>query len=161
MRTGANEQGRRPPGVDDATVAAVGKLSEAYEYLIRARGHLYSWHQLMGRTDLLLGDAVDMLREAGHDGVADEIERQHVGRNVIDGRWSFQVVEEFDDDYFGPLTALDRQVQDQLMAGVRHVFESEMKDERRTPGRPGHERRPRAAWRSDVEVEGKEAVTDR
>ena len=161
MRTGANDQGRRPPGVDDATVAAVGKLSEAYEYLIRARGHLYSWHQLMGRTDLLLGDAVDQLRTAGHGELADEIEREHVGRNVIDGRWSFQVVEEFDDDYFGPISALEQEVQDRLVAGVRHVFESEMKDDRRTPGRPGHERRPRAVWRRDVEVGGEEAMSDR
>jgi len=161
MRTGANEHGRRPPGVDDATVAAVGKLSEAYEYLIRARGHLYSWHQLMGRTDLLLGDAVHRLREAGHGDLADEVEREHVGRNVIDGRWSFQLVEEFDDHYFGPITALEQTVREHLTAGVRHVLESEMKDERRTPGQPGHERRPRAAWRSDVEVEGEEALSDR
>jgi hypothetical protein len=161
MRTGANEQGRRPAGVDDATVAAVGKLSEAYEYLIRARGFLYSWHQLMGRTDLLLGDAVDKLREAGHGELADEIEREHVGRNVIDGRWSFQVVEEFDDDYFGPITAVEQQVRERLTAGVRHVFESEMKDERRTPGKPGHERRPPAAWRREVEVEVEEATSDR
>ncbi|MCW2691457.1 MAG: hypothetical protein JWM67_61, partial [Mycobacterium sp.] len=39
----------RPDGVSDGTVEAVGKLSEALEYLVRARGHLYSLHQLVGR----------------------------------------------------------------------------------------------------------------
>ena len=40
----------RPAGVDDATVEATGKLSEALEWVERARGHLYEFHQLMGRA---------------------------------------------------------------------------------------------------------------
>ena len=32
--------------VDDRTVEAVGKLTEALETVERARGHLYSFHQL-------------------------------------------------------------------------------------------------------------------
>jgi hypothetical protein len=64
---------RRPDGTDDATVAAVGKISEAYEWLIRARGALYTFHQEMGRADLTLGEAVEQLRAAGHDGLADRV----------------------------------------------------------------------------------------
>ena len=65
------ESHQRPAGLDDATVEAVGEVSEALEYVERARGHLYSFHQLMGHGDLLLGKACDKLREAGHDAVAD------------------------------------------------------------------------------------------
>src|SRR5690606_3294937 len=36
---------RRPAGVDDDTVAAVGKLGEALEWVERARGRLYDFHQ--------------------------------------------------------------------------------------------------------------------
>lgn len=64
----------RPDGVDDATVEAVGAVSEALEWVERARGELYSFHQLMGRADLLLGEACDKLRDAGHDAVADRLE---------------------------------------------------------------------------------------
>lgn len=39
---------RRPDGTDDATVAAVGKLSEALEKVEEARGHLYAFHRLCG-----------------------------------------------------------------------------------------------------------------
>jgi hypothetical protein len=46
----------RPEGVPDDAVRAAGTLSEALEYLERARGHLYSFHQLIGRADLLLDD---------------------------------------------------------------------------------------------------------
>lgn len=142
----------RPDGVDDATVEAVGTMSEAFEYLIRARGHLYSFHQFMGRVDKLMGEAADELREAGHGEIADRIEAEVVGRNAIDGRWTFQIVEEFDDLYFRPVEAHERGVRDELMAGRRHVFESELKDGRITKGRPGHERRPPAAHSDRVDT---------
>jgi hypothetical protein len=132
----------RPPGADDATVAATGTLSEALEYLVRARGHLYSFHQLMGRVDLLLGDAADELAAAGHAEQAERLRAEIVGRNVLEGRWTFQIVEEFDDTYYRAVEAAERRVRDELMAGRRHVFESEMKDERRSVGRRHHERRP-------------------
>ena len=53
--------------IDDATVEAVGKLTEALETTDRARGHLYSFHQLTGGADLQLGEACELLRKAGHD----------------------------------------------------------------------------------------------
>ncbi len=95
--------GRRPDGVNDATVEATGSVSEALEFVERARGHLYSFHQLMGHADLLLGEACDKLRAAGHDDIADRLEGELVGRNVLYGRWTFQVVEEFDDSYWSRL----------------------------------------------------------
>jgi hypothetical protein len=133
---------RRPEGVDDDTVAAVGKLSEALECLERARGHLYSFHQLMGHTDLLLGDATDDLRVAGHGAIADRLDEDLVGRNVIEGRWTFQIVEEFDDTYWSVFRDHERRVRDELEGGVRHVFEAEMKERRRTHGRRHHESGP-------------------
>lgn len=134
--------GRRPAGVADDTVAAVGSLSEALEYVERARGHLYSFHQLMGHADLLLGETCDKLRGAGHAEIADTLAIDMVGRNVLDGRWTFQVVEEFDDGYWSVLRGHERAVRDALMNGRRHVFEAEMKERRRTAGRPGHEATP-------------------
>ena len=132
----------RPDGVSDATVEAVGKVSEALEYVERARGHLYSFHQLMGHADLLLGEAADALRDAGHRDIADRLTEDMVGRNVLRGRWTFQVVEEFDDDYWSLLRAHEKRVRDELLAGKRHVFEAEMKEDRRTKWRDGHEATP-------------------
>jgi hypothetical protein len=138
----AGDLGRRPDGVDDDTVEAVGSVSEALEYVERARGHLYDFHQLMGRADLTLGEACDKLRSAGHDAVAERIEADLVGRNVLHGRWTFQIVEEFDDTYWSVFREHERRVREELQNGVRHVFEAEMKERRRTKGRPGHEGRP-------------------
>jgi hypothetical protein len=138
----AGNLGRRPDGIDDDTVEAVGSVSEALEYVERARGHLYDFHQLMGGADLTLGEACDKLRSAGHGAVADRLETDLVGRNVLYGRWTFQIVEEFDDGYWSVFREHERRVREELQNGVRHVFEAEMKERRRTRGRPGHEGRP-------------------
>jgi hypothetical protein len=131
-----------PEGVDDTTVAAVGKLSEALETTERARGHLYSFHQLTGTADLQLGEAVDGLREAGHDELADRLERDLVGRNVLPGRWTFQIMEDYDDTYWSVFRAFEEQVRDELTAGRRHLHEANMKEDRRTQGHPDHTARP-------------------
>ena len=134
--------GRRPDGVSDETVEAAGSVSEALEFVERARGHLYSFHQLVGHADLLLGEACDKLRAAGHHDVADRLECELVGRNVLHGRWTFQVVEEFDDNYWSIFRDHERRVRAELQQGARHVFEAEMKEKRRSIGRSGHEGRP-------------------
>lgn len=126
----------------DATVDAVGKVTEALEWVERARGHLYSFHQLMGRADLLLGEACEALREAGHDDVAERLETEVVGRNVLEGRWTFQIIEEFEDTYWDVLRDHEKRVRDDLVGGQRHLHEARMKEDRRTHGRKGHQARP-------------------
>ncbi len=140
-----DEEHTRPDGVDDLTVEALGKISEALEAVEVARGHLYTFHRLSGTADLTLGEGVDQLREAGHTEIADRIERELVGRNVLQGRWTFQVVEEYDDGYYATFKELDRFARDQLVAGKRHLYEAEMKEDRRTDGMPGHEATPSEA----------------
>ncbi|MEV0130832.1 hypothetical protein AB0H83_20510 [Dactylosporangium sp. NPDC050688] len=139
---GADEQHRRPDGVSEATVEALGKLSEALETVERARGRLYDMHQLIGHADLMLDDAVQLFRDAGHAKLAERIETELVGRNVLAGRWTFQIVEDFDDNYYGLFKQLDRDARDELVQGRRHLYEADMKERRRTHGRPGHEARP-------------------
>lgn len=133
---------QRPEGASDAEVEAAGKMSEALETLHRARGHLYSMHQLIGEGDLALDDVMELLRGEGHADLAERMEQGLVGRNVIAGRWTFQIVEEFDDGYFATFSAFEREVRDALMDGRRHVYEAEMKEERRTHGLPAHRSRP-------------------
>ncbi|XVU23342.1 hypothetical protein ACQPZJ_39755 [Actinoplanes sp. CA-054009] len=136
-----DENHRRPAGLGDTTVEALGKLSEALETTEHARGHLYAMHQLTGAADFQLDEAVALLREAGHDALADRVERELIGRNVIAGRWTFQVVEEYDDGYYAEFRALEKAARDELAGGRRHLYEAELKEKRRTHGRAGHEAR--------------------
>ncbi|WP_438860597.1 hypothetical protein [Amycolatopsis solani] len=124
---------------DAATVDAVGKVTEALETVERARGHLYSFHQLTGSADLAFGDAVAQLRAAGHADWAERISEELIGLNVLPDRWTFQVVEEYDDGYYRECRDLVRSLLESLTGGRRHLQEQQMKADRRTPGRAGHE----------------------
>ena len=137
-----DERHRRPAGVSGDVVAAAGKLSEAVEWVGRARGHLYDFHQLMGRADFLFEEAADRLDDAGHGRWAERIRMDVIGRNVIEGRWTFQLVEEFDDRYWECVRTVEAGVREDLMAGRRHIYEAELKEARRTNGRRHHEATP-------------------
>jgi hypothetical protein len=133
---------RSRPDLDDDTVTALGTLSEALETVEQARGLLYGFHQLTGKADLLLQDAVRQFRDAGHPGLADRLDRDLVGRNVIADRWTFQIVEDYDAGYWAQFRAADQQARDELSGGDRHVLEARMKQRERTRGHPRHEAGP-------------------
>lgn len=123
----------RPPGIDDATIAALGKVSEALEVVEHARGLLYGFHRLSGMADLTLQEGVRMLGEAGHPELADDIGRTMVGRDIVDGRWSFQLVEAYDSGYWEVFRAAERHAREQLGVTDPHVFEAEMKQREQRP----------------------------
>ena len=135
---------RRPAGVTDATVKALGKLSEALEVVEHARGLLYGFHRLTGKADLALGEAVGLLRAAGEGEIAASLEETIVGRNVIDGRWTFQIIEDYDDNYYTPFKTAEKHARDRLVEGARHLFEAEMKEDRRSHQLRHHEALPPA-----------------
>jgi hypothetical protein len=136
---------RTRPDLDDTTVEGLGKLSEALETVEQARGLLYGFHQLTGKADLLLQDAVDLLREAGHAGLAEDLERDLIGRNVIADRWTFQIVEDYDANYWSTFRDFDARARNSLADGDRHVYEARMKQRERTAGHPRHEAGPALA----------------
>ncbi|MHC3469387.1 hypothetical protein ACYF6T_11775 [Streptomyces sp. 7R007] len=133
---------RRPEGVDDKTVQALGALSKALETTERARGRLYDFHQLTGTADFQLDDAVRLLDEAGHSEWAEKIRSELLGRNVIPGHWTFQIVEAYNDTYYRPFQELEAGARQELARGRDHIHEAELKEERRTHGHPDHTARP-------------------
>jgi hypothetical protein len=139
---GPDENHRRPDGLDDATVEALGKLSEALEVVEQARGELYAFHRLTGTADLALGEAAELFRRAGHDTIASRLEDELVGRNVAEGRWTFQIVEDYDDGYYTAFKDAESSARSELSGGRRHLFEAEMKEQRRSHGRRHHEALP-------------------
>jgi hypothetical protein len=89
--------------------------SKALEAVEHARGYLYGFHRLTGTAHL--GEAVDLLRAAGHFGQADMSDAAIVGRNMILGRWTFQIVEDYDDNYYDPFKVAEKQVREWLVGG--------------------------------------------
>lgn len=137
-----DEDHARPSTATDAEVNAAGKMTEALETLERARGHLYSFHQLIGSADLLLDGVTEELEAAGRPELAGPIREELIGRNVLAGRWTFQIVEEFDAGYWSCFRRHEQCLRERLTEGRAHVFEAEMKQRRRTHDRTGHEATP-------------------
>ncbi|CAK7285930.1 hypothetical protein [Streptomyces misionensis] len=135
---------RRPPNVSDTLVQALGALSKALETTERARGHLYAFHQLTGGADFALDRAVALLREAGQHGWADRVQREILGRNVIPGHWTFQIIEAYNATYYEPFKDIESQARRELVEGRDHLYEAELKERRRTRGHPDHTTRPDA-----------------
>ncbi|PUA82135.1 hypothetical protein [Nocardioides currus] len=136
----------RPDGVSDATVEALGKFSAALDHVEHARGHLYAFHRLCGSAETTMEEATELVREAGHDDIADEMERVILGRNPLPGMWSFQMVEAYDDGFYAETKAVHQRALDELVEGKRHVYEAETKERLRTRGREGHEATPDDAY---------------
>ncbi|MFI7672313.1 hypothetical protein [Actinophytocola sp. NPDC049390] len=116
-------------------------MTEALETVEVARGHLFAFHQLTGSADFKLERAIELLAAAGHTALADRLRRELLGRNVLPGRWTFQVIEDYEDTYYTPFRDLEREVR-QLTDDVPHVHEADLKRRRRTEGEPGHEATP-------------------
>lgn len=131
--------------MSDATVEALGKLSAALDHVEDARGHLFAFHRLCGSAESTMEEATAMIRDAGHDDIADALDAGVLGRNPLPGMWSFQMVEAYDDGYYAEAKAIHQRALDELMDSQRHVFEAEMKELRRTRGRVGHEATPDTA----------------
>ena len=129
----------RAARLDDATADALGVLSEALEVVENARGHLYEFHRMTGTADLRLQDAVQQLRSAGHDELADDIDEALVGRDVVPGMWTFQLVENYDEHYWTVFRGVERFARNRLADGTRHLYEAEMKqrEQARRPTPPG------------------------
>jgi hypothetical protein len=132
-RFGSARQPGRPPGhpvpngVSDETVAALGELSAAFEVLEEARGHLYAFHRRSGKADLELQQAVDHLRRAGHRELADEIDEVLVGRDVVPGLWTYQIVESYDRTYYDVWKAAVEKAERVADGATPHLAESDMK----------------------------------
>lgn len=125
---------QRPAGASDELVAALGKLSEALEVVEEARGLLYTFHRRSGRADLTLQEAVQALHDAGEHDTARQVAELLVGRDVIPGCWTFQIIEQYDAQYWQPFRAVEAEVRQRLGGGTAHIYEAEMKHDEQQPG---------------------------
>ncbi len=57
---------------------------------------------------------------------------------MIADRWTFQIVEDYDDGYWSLFRDLEREARQTLTEGRPHLHEAQMKEDRRTHGHPDH-----------------------
>jgi len=78
---------------------------------------------------ILVAAAVSMLADCGHTELDADIESTLVGRDIVEGMWSFQIVERYDRGYWDVFRAVESHARRLLGAAEPHLFEAEMKDQ--------------------------------
>jgi hypothetical protein len=118
------------PDLTEAEREALHSVELAVEWLHRAHGDLVGFHHKTGHAMDHLADAEGLLRDAGHDDLADAVRDEYLPRGVIDNdRWSYDVIETFQEGFLADLTDFEKRARDEVADGQRHVNEREMERE--------------------------------
>jgi hypothetical protein len=108
----------------DTEVEALHEVELGVEWLHRAHGKLLAFHHSTGHAMEHLAAAETLLRESGHDDIADDVRDRHLPRGVVDGdRWSYDVVESFQYGFMDDVTVFAERTRREVADGRSHVAE--------------------------------------
>jgi hypothetical protein len=105
------------------------------EHVDRAHGHLLGFHHHVGRGMDRLDEAEQLLRAAGHAAFADRLRDELLPAGVVDDRWSYELVEAFEDGMRADVDEFDSSLRTALTGGRRHVDERRQQEEWRARAR--------------------------
>lgn len=112
-------------------VRAAHHLALALEYVARARGHLLTMHHLIGHADNMLDKVLEDLDETGRADLLELVRRDILGRDVVAGKWTYQLVQDFDAGYWDAWTSTEEKVRQELTGGQKFVHEAALQARRR------------------------------
>lgn len=104
--------------------AAMHEVEVGIEWLLRAQGRLLAFHHAIGHGMDHLDVAESRLRADGYETLADHLRDDILPRGVTgDDRWSYNVVEEFQQAFLRPVTEFEETSREVVTDGKRHVEE--------------------------------------
>lgn len=119
----------------DAEEDALHELQLGMEYVHRAYGNLLEFHHELGHAMDRMGNAEDLLREAGHEERANQLRDDHLPAGAISDQWTFELVEEFSTSFLEDVDEFEDEVRDELADGIGHVTERRQKQKLRDRAR--------------------------
>lgn len=133
-----NDPDRMASELTDAERKALHEVELGVENLHRAHGHLVSFHHSTGRAMDHLAVAEDLLRDAGHEALANRLRDEYLPRGVVPpcdgddataGRWSYDILEQFQETFLDDVVGFGDSVHDRIADGQRHVTERQQEAE--------------------------------
>jgi len=116
--------------LSETELEALHEVELGLEWTQRAQGCLLEFHHATGHGMDHLYRAEERLRAAGHDDLADVIRDDLLPHGVVDeDRWSYDILEHFQESLLAETRALERQVRRELADGKRHVRERKQERE--------------------------------
>jgi hypothetical protein len=108
----------------DAEIEALHEVELGVEWLHRAHGKLLAFHHNTGHAMEHLAVAETLLRESGHDDIADDVRDRYLPRGVVDGdRWSYDLVESFQHGFMHDVSEFAERTRREVGGGQSHVAE--------------------------------------
>lgn len=111
-------------------IEALHHLQLGKEDIKKARGYLMDFHHEIGSGMNHYKKAHELLEEVDRDKSADEISEM-VPRDVIEGYWSWKLVEEFESHFYDPVSDAEESVRDRMADGEEHINEQIMEKDRK------------------------------
>jgi oligoribonuclease NrnB/cAMP/cGMP phosphodiesterase (DHH superfamily) len=111
------------PELSDVETEAVHSVELGLEWLQRAHGDLVEFHHKTGHAMDRLDEAESQLRDCGHEEFADLLRREYLAAGVVDERWTYDLLERFEEGFLGDLTGFRQRVCEEITDGHRHVAE--------------------------------------
>ena len=108
---------------------ALHELQLGVEHLYRGYGSLLEFHHTIGRGMDHFDEAETLLREAGHEEAANELLNEQLPAGVLEGTWTFEIVEAFKRGFLADVTAFEEAVRDDLADGQQHITERKQQQE--------------------------------
>ncbi|QLK27416.1 hypothetical protein HYG81_07405 [Natrinema zhouii] len=110
--------------LSETELEALHEVELGLEWAQRAQGCLLEFHHATGHGMDHLSQAEELLRAAGRDDLADAIRTDLLPHGVVDeDRWSYDVLENFQESLLAETRSLERRVRRELADGERHVRE--------------------------------------
>lgn len=125
MEPNSEHRSRDDPELTNVEAAALHDLRLGLEHIHRGYGHLLAFHHQIGHAMDRFADARDRLRKANHDDFADRLRVDLLPAGVFGDRWTYELVEAFEDGFLAETVDFEQAVRDELADGADHVTERE------------------------------------
>lgn len=116
----------------EAEIEALHHLQLGKENVHKAHGHLIEFHHKIGRSMDHFDEAASLLAASGSEEAADDL-RAVMDLGVVPGRWSWWVVDQFEDHFLETVLGAEREVRATVggESSRRHLAEREMERDAR------------------------------
>ena len=102
---------------------ALHELQLGIENVYQGYGNLLDFHHAIGRGMDHLRDAEEILREAGHEERADMLRDEALPTGIIGGKWTYELVESFEQEFLSEVSGFEQEVREDLADGKGHITE--------------------------------------
>lgn len=116
--------------LSDEEMEALHEMQLGKEDIRKAYGQLVQFHHNIGSGMNHFKKAADKLEEADMKNESDEV-GEIVPKDVIEGYWTWKLIEEFEEDFFQDVMSTESDVREKLSDGEEHVNEQLMEKRRK------------------------------